>query len=587
MDVRLRGVFVSEVRQRSLSSVIVNGPIQRRFLKAPVTTLMVLGLVALGLSCGLSRDAASTDPTITGPDSPYLGATTSDDPPTYGGRLVYGLPGETNSWNPSVAQWPAYSMQVARALFDTLYLFDADGTVRPNVVARSEHNEDYTVWTTTIRRGIRFHNGKPVTAADIVKSQEYHRKSPVLGGVYALAHIERSEVIDEHTFRTYSTKPWPTAREQATTQLSVVVDVDWLSSPEFDKPIGTGPFMVEHWELGNRMVVTRNPDYWRTDRWGNRLPYLDKIEFRVIPDDRARAMSLVQGEIDLMMQTLATPGIASLRERCRRGELQCFSDEKGEIPEDYVVLNTSKPPFDDLDARRAMAMAIDRRDFVERVTGGVAEPADGMYHPSSPWWTPSVYPDYDPEEAARLAEVVRERNGGVFRFELMAVASEDALRITHYLQDAWRKVGIEAVVTTTDNRTKIINQVTGAFEASLTQLFDAQHPTGITAYLDPGQTEPGQLTMVFSRLDDDELGERIDDLLRADPTPQNWKVANGRLMDRLNELVPFLWLDHSPRTIVARPNIVNIVQATLPDGEIAQDFHLGSHAVSQMWIRRP
>jgi len=476
-------------------------------------------------------------------------------------------------------------MQVARALFDTLYLYDADGNVRPNLVAKSEHNDDFTVWTTTLRPNIKFHNGKKVTANDVIRDQEYFRTSPVLGGAYARTYIDRSEIIDELTYRVFTKRPWPTMPHAGTTQLAVVADPDWLTSPDWAHPIGTGPFKIESWNLGKNMVLTRNPDYWRTDQWGNHLPYLDKLEYQVIPSDQERAEALAAGRVDVMMQTLATPAIAGMREQCKAGRLQCYSDEKGETPEDFVVLNTTKPPFNDVDARRALALAVDRDDYVRRVTGGLVETADGMYGPSSPWYSPSAYPAYDPTTAKRLVNGVKARNKGVFRFELIAPATEDAARMTAYLQEAWKRVGIDVTVSTMDNQKKIINLVTGAYQASLTQQFDAAHPVVNIAFFDPDQNS-GALTLSFPRLSDPELSSLVEMFLRLPPEMPQWRAVNAKIMDRLNELVPFIWLDHAPRTILARPNVVNVVRSTLPDGELAEDFLLGSHPVSQIWIKR-
>jgi peptide/nickel transport system substrate-binding protein len=514
--------------------------------------------------------------------------TMSDEPPRIGGSMVYGLPADTNSWNPSVAQWAAYSMQVARALFDPVFLYDADGNIQNNLVERIEHNADYTEWTTTLRPGVTFHNGKKLTAADVVEAQKLYRASPVLGGSYSLATVESSEPLNELTWRTKTRKPWPTLRQQSTHQLAFVIDPEWLNASEFkaDKPIGTGPFKIESWELGKKLVVVKNPDYWRFDKWGNRLPYLDRIEFQIIPSDQERSEALQAGRLDIMMQTLTTPNIEQLRGRCRAGELQCFSDVKGETPEDVVVLNTTKPPLNSVDARRALAMAIDRNDYVKQVTDGLNEPADSMYAPTSPWYTPTHYPTYNTVEAARLVERVKIRNRGQFRFTLLAMASEDSTRVARYLQAAWAKVGVDVQVSTLDNRQKIIGQVSGNYQASLTQLFDSFHPVGMSAYLDPNQAA-APYTMAFARLNDPEIGDAVESLVRtAPPEDANFRGATARLVERVNTMVPFIWLAHAPRTVVARPNVVNITVCTLPDGQPAQDFHLGSHAVAQIWIKR-
>jgi peptide/nickel transport system substrate-binding protein len=553
-------------------------------------TLLVLAVVGM-LASGCGRIYREGDPL--GPDSgqlsqnsPYLGTTTSDDQPTPGGRLVYGLPAETNSWNPAVAQWGAYSLEVARALFDTLYAYDADGNAQPNLAAGAEHNEDYTVWTIALRPGIKFHNGRSLTSYDIIQATEFFRSSEVIGGAYHLTAMDHAEVIDDLTYRVYATKPWPTMKDSSTTALAVAADITWLKSTDWAHPIGTGPFKIESWDLNHSIVLSRNRDYWRTDRWGNRLPYLDSIEFRVIPSDQQRANALSSGDLDIMMQTLPTAGLLALRQECREEKLQCFSDEKGETPENYVVLNTSIPPFDDIDARRALALAVDRDDYVRQVTGGLSTPADGVHAPGSPWYTPSVYPAYDPDEARHLAEKVRARQGGDFRFTLMGASSEESTRIMQYLQAAWKKIGIEADIDLAENQQKIIRQLTGDYQASVTQNFDYTRPTVTAAFFDPSQTAPGKPTLVFSRLNDAELGARIETLVRAAPTMEAWRTANTAVMNRLNELVPFIWLDHAPRTIVARPNLVNVVDATLPDGEVAADFTGGAHGLSQIWVRR-
>jgi peptide/nickel transport system substrate-binding protein len=554
--------------------------------------LILVATVMLGLACGELEGVTPADSSeVSESDtSPYLGTTTSDEPPQMGGRLIYGLPAETNSWNPSTGQWAAYSMQVARALFDPLFLFDAEGNVQPNIVERTEHSPDYTEWTITIRPNVKFHDGTTVTADDILRTTRIYRESPVLGGVWTRSPLDGTTVLDDRTFRVRYKKPWPTFRESSTSSLAMVVDPDWLTESEstfrHDKPVGTGPFRIESWEPGKRLVATRNPDYWQKDRWGNQLPYLDRIEFQIVTSDQERLQLLEAGRLDVMMQTLTTPDLGKTRAQCRQGQLQCFSDEKGETPENLVVLNTSRAPLNNLDARAALAKAIDRDDFVRKITGGLTTPADSMYSSTSPWYTPTQYPNFDPAGAARLVERVKMKNRGVFRFELLSAATDDSTRIALYLQEAWRKVGIDVRISTLDNRTKIINQVTGRYDASLTQLFDNGHPTGVVAYVDPDTARGENLSLSFSRITDPELGVRIEELLRGDPEEGHWRAASARLVERVNVMLPFVWLDHAPRTFFARPNVVNITQAYLPDGKLADDFHLGSHALSQVWIKR-
>jgi ABC-type transport system substrate-binding protein len=179
---------------------------------------------------------------------------------------------------------------------------------------------------------------------------------------------------------------------------------------------------------------------------------------------------------------------------------------------------------------------------------------------------------------------VQARHGGTFSFELMGSKTEEATRIMRYLQAAWKAVGVEATIAPTDNQQKIVRQVLGDYQASVTQAFDATHPAVNMAFLDTGVAR-NRLTIVFSRLDDAELGARIETLVRTPPEPESWRAANGQVMERLNQLVPFIWLDHAPRNIVARTTVVNVVDAMMPGGQRAADFTGGAHAVSQIWLR--
>jgi peptide/nickel transport system substrate-binding protein len=557
--------------------------------------LILAAIVAvLSVACGALEQAAAPDgdPGERGDrtvaDSPYLGVTSSDDRPEPGGRLSYGLPADTNSFNPGIAQWGGYSYQVVRALFDPLLAYDADGNVRNYLYEKVEHNADYTEWWRTLRPGVRFHNGRVLTAQDIVRAQNLYMKSEVLGSTYAAIGLERYDAIGDRVLHSKTRKPWPMMRQQSTGQFSYVVDPEWMeSNRDVLRPVGTGPFKIESWDVGKGMKLVRNPDYWRTDRWGTRLPYLDGIDFTVVPDDQQRVGMVQDGKLDVSMQILSSPAVRSARDLCRDGRFQCFSDQKNGTPENLVILNGSKAPLNSVEARRALAMAVDREEFAQKLSLGLAEPADSPFSPASPWYSPTDYPTFDPEGAAEMVQKVKVRNRGLFRFSMLVSATPEAGRMSQYLQEAWRKVGIEVDLQVIDTADKLRRHVMGDFQASLTQLFDGDHPTGITAFVDSPVVEEGKMSVAFSRLGDPEIHRLVEEMAQNDP--ENFtalRTANARLMARVNRLVPFVWLVHEPRTFVARPNVVNITRSVLPDGEIAADFHLGSHALGQVWIRR-
>ena len=201
-------------------------------------------------------------------------------------------------------------------------------------------------------------------------------------------------------------RPWVNYPFSLATQIGVVADPDWLESGAKDHPIGTGPFVFESWRPDNDLVVTKNPDYWQTDAQGTRLPYLDRVTFRPLPDNDSRSATLEAGGIDAM-QTSDSNQILKFSKLADKGDYQLFNDVSGETAEAFVQLNTMAPPFDDPDARRALALATDTKAYVDVQTGGLNEPARGPFPPSSPWYVPTTYPEYDKDAAKQLVEQVK------------------------------------------------------------------------------------------------------------------------------------------------------------------------------------
>jgi peptide/nickel transport system substrate-binding protein len=548
-----------------------------------VAAVVALGLVALS-ACGLiAPDQEASDDTLV-LDS-YANVEQSDDAPSTGGYLRYGLPFETNSWNPGLAQWGAHSMQVARAIFDPLFEYDEHGDVRPFLLERAEHNADYTQWTLVLRPGITFHNGRRMTATDVSRVAQQLIASGVTGSAWAINDLSGAQILDERTLVVSSIKPWVTLPHQSASQLGFVPDPDWMESANWSHPIGSGPFVVDHWQVGTRLVVQRNPDYWRTDRWGNQLPYLDRVDFDIETDDRERAEMLREGELDVLMQTAPGAGATRLIDRARNGEIQLITDDRGETAEDFVLFNTQRPGLSDVDARRALATAVDRQAASTELTNGVNPPAAGMYEPGSPWFVPTNYPSHDPDRARNLLREVETRRGSGLSFTLKGPDTPDGLRAMQFVQAQWAAVGVDVRIEAVALSKMLITMVLGDFDALLMQHFDYPNPAPELVFVNPAQAKPpGQMTLSFSRIKDDGITQAIDGALHSlDAGTRQDAIA--LLQRRLDDLVPYIWLVHSRRHIAARPGVMNLVHHTLPDGTKGLDFLLGSHRLDQVWLR--
>jgi peptide/nickel transport system substrate-binding protein len=539
--------------------------------------------VTVGLAAGAcASDTASTESPVTTADRANQGVVESDDPPQVGGKLVYGLYSETNGWNPATNQWSPAGLQVTQAVFDTLTAYDETSTIKPLLAESFSANEDFTVWTFKLRPGVTLHNGKPVTAEVVVRNQRYLASSAITGPAYVYGGITSFDVVDELTFRVNLSRPYVSYPVAMATQLGVVADPDWLESNDSLKPIGTGPFEFNSWTIGDQVRVVRNRDYWQQDADGTQLPYLDEIVFKVVVDDGERARLLRDGDLDVL-QTYSGAQLQEFREGS--ADVQVISDSKSESRDSMVQLNTMAAPFDDLEARQALAYATDKQAFSDEVHGGFHELANGPFAPSSPWFTATDFPSYDPAKAKALVESVKAKNGGEFSFTMIGADDAETTIGAQILQEQWAAVGITATIELAPASANIISVISGGYQATMWGQFDSPNPYADGVWWSPLlAVPPPELTLNFARNDDPAIGVALE-AGNASPDQDVQHQQMGVVQERLTADVPYIWLVHLRISRVANDRVVNLTRWFLPDGSPGLDMRQGSHPLAQVWMK--
>lgn len=552
------------------------GSMQPRIRTATITLAIGLVFTVLAAACGGSSSSGD------GPQNGNAGVVEEVGGAQPGGRIVYGLEAESDGWNPSNSKWAPSGLEVARAIFDTLTAYDADLKAQPNLAESLTPNADYTQWTIKLRPNIQLHNGKPVDAALVKANFDFLKSAILTSGPFE--PVESFEVASELELLVKMKRPWVNYPYALTTQIGVVVDPEWLASGAKDNPIGTGPFVYREWVPDNRLVVTKNPNYWRTDADGVPLPYLDEVEFKPIPDPDARGATLEAGNIDLMM-TSSPDQIARFREKGESGEVQVFNDVSGETAEVFYQLNTMAEPFTDPDARRALALATDTASYVEVIGRGTVEAAKGPFPPTSPWYTETDYPDYDPAAAQDLVEQVKARHGGQFSFSILAPPDAAAVQGIQFVQEQWRQVGIDATIENTDQASLITKVATGGYQATVWRQFDSPHPLGDSVWWHPNTAKPvGEIGLNFARNSNPRIGELLDQA-RETTDPAQEKELYQEVQRELAKDVPYIWLYHTQISVIAANHLVNVVNYTLPNGQKGIELYGGSHPLYQVWRR--
>ncbi|MEO8503753.1 MAG: ABC transporter substrate-binding protein [Acidobacteriota bacterium] len=242
-----------------------------------------------------------------------------------------------------------------RNIFEGLTGFNGDMVLVPTL-AESWDNPSDTVWRFHLRRDVRFHDGRPLTAQDVVFSLERarHPRASTNFGSYLVA-VDTLRTIDPHTIEITTRQPYPILLNK----LTFVLIVPDGSPDTIVEPIGTGPYRLTPRVPGQPLRLEAFKDYW------GHSPAETPVDFAAVPDHAARLRQLASGEIDIAQDPTPAEAAELLRAQSKVRVL-----ERDSLLVVYLQMHPGKPPFDDRRVREAVRLALDRQPIVERSLGG-------------------------------------------------------------------------------------------------------------------------------------------------------------------------------------------------------------------------
>ena len=457
--------------------------------RAVIGALVTMALVAAACSDkkeqqSVVSDAATTD--AAGPSEttvPVLTVppTEPQAKPQLGGTLRIAGEAEVGApWTPALVQCDSYCYMRAFSFYDPLTVIDYDLQWRPYLAESIEPNRDFTVWTIKVRKGIKFHDGTPLDADAVIYNLNETAKSFLTGpAILDYARTPEGDVVtekvDKRTFKLFTGRngdindplPWPLLPYGLSKQIGFMASPKWLQAVkdgkgDAAKPVGTGPFKLQSYSPGDKLVVARNENYWMDDDDGQQLPYLDKIEFRVIPDAQVRTQALESGDVDL----IATSDGRALSSLTQNDDFETeLQDEYTETS--HILLHLTKPALQSKQVRCALAQALDRDALIDVVQAGFFDKANGPFSPGQEGYLADTgFPEYDPEAAAAAIEEYEADNGPV-SVRYMTTATNTTKLQAEFVADAWKQVGVDAEITQVEQSELIVNAITGSdvFEA--------------------------------------------------------------------------------------------------------------------------
>jgi peptide/nickel transport system substrate-binding protein len=502
--------------------------------------------------------------------------------PTRGGSVTYGLEAETNGgWCIPQAQLVISGIMVASAIYDTLTVPNSTGKIVPYLAKSVEHDPTYTKWTITLRDGVQFHDGTPLTADAVKQNIDAWRKGRLLGFVFT--NIADTAVVDPLTVQVTTKVPWVDfdAFLYLSGRAGIAAPAQ-LANPDTcpTNLIGTGPFMIYngagHWIQNQEFVATRNPHYWQKDKNGTQLPYLDKITFKPNPDAEQRLNQLQAGQLDIMHTTSGQvmtqlDGISSLNQ---------MREKAGKREVRYYLLNAAKPPFDDINARKAVAYALDTNQINVIRNDSQLQVADQPFDTKVPGHLANPgYPKHDLAKAKKMVQAYKDAHNGQFDVVIESTNDPENSGEAQLIKRQFSQAGINATLQQEDQASFVNTALGGNFSLLLWRNHPGEDPD--TQYVWWTETSP----INFGKFKDPQLQTLLDQG-RSEPDPEKRTGIYEQVNKIFATQVYNLWAYWEQWDIASNPKVQGLMGPPLPDGGGTAEFVFGKHPVVGLWIKK-
>ncbi|BBY89865.1 ABC transporter substrate-binding protein [Mycolicibacterium tokaiense] len=366
------------------------------------------------------------------------------------GNLVAAIAGEPDQLDPHKTS-AYFSFEVLENVFDTLVEPDADLEMKPALAESWEVSPDELTWTFRLRPGVRFHNGDPLTAEDVVFS--YRRIiDEGLTNVDKFSAVADVSAPDPATVVIRLDRPTPNLLTNlgGFKGMAIVSRRNVESGEIATNPVGTGPFAFAGQRSGDSITLRANPDYWGGP------PKVPGVTFRFISEPSTALSALQAGEVD-WTDSIPTQRVSQLEGDDSLSLAVTPSNDYW-----YLALNNAKPPWNDVRVRQAVAYGIDRDAIVAATSYGTAALNQLAIPEGNPWFTPYDTYSYDIDRARSLLQEAESQPQNLD----MLVTSEypETVTAAQIIADNLAPLGITVNIRTVDFATWLDEQNNGNFD---------------------------------------------------------------------------------------------------------------------------
>lgn len=322
-------------------------------------------------------------------------------------------------------------------LYNKLVRHDENLKIVPDL-AESWEIPDNTTYIFNLRRGVKFHNGQELTAEDVVFSLNriLDPKTTAPGRSY-IASIKSIEALGPYRVKVTLSAPLASFLEGLTSNNCAIVSKAAVEQNGNLQKVeaGTGPFVLKEWIPDNSMTLVKNPNYFEKG-----LPYLDKVIFRVIPEQASLLAGVKAGTIDIAQINDGSTVLLAKRDS------NLMVMQKPGINVRTFGFNVTRKPFDDVRVRQALSLAIDRNEIVAAAEFGMAQPTGPIPVGATQWALPlNKLPYYTPDIAKAKSLLAQAGFPNGFSFKIVCSNSfEGGLSVAQVVQNQLKKIGVNA-----------------------------------------------------------------------------------------------------------------------------------------------
>jgi peptide/nickel transport system substrate-binding protein len=455
---------------------------------------------------------------------------------------------------------------VAGQIYDTLIKMDSKFNLQPSLAKSWTASPDGLEYKFILEQGVKWHDGKPFTAADVKHSFEEisGKYSSLARAAYKeIAAIETPDdvtVVIKMKAADPAFFPWAFSQPNFAQIFPkhVYQGTDPRTNPANFKPVGTGPFQFKEWTRGSHIVLERNPDYFRKD-----TIFLDRLVFQIVPDSGARQVALEKGDIDHLPYFALAP--ASVEPLAKARGTKVIDSVRPALGEIIMFCNLRQRPLSVKEVRQALAHAIDRDVLVKLALNGRGRVATGPIRSDNPpFYNPDV-PKYrrDVARANRLLDQAGFPRQGRTRFPLRlsyeGKAEGGALQsAAEIMREHLREVGIDLQLQPFDPAAWVDSAfIKWDFDLTLGSFGTGPDPKiGVSRLYKTENIQriPSSNLMGYSNPKVDELLTRADSDLNQDNRARFYKEAQAIMVDEL----PAIWLWEKVYPIAVRDGLVGL-----------------------------